>query len=148
VSVGHVGTQAQGARSGSCDRQQPEYQINVTIAVADPQALWTAAAARLLDAPDMTLDDVLDMIGPREDPSIGDCIATLAQPVAVAGCKMDDYWIDSLEDHRLQIEKGSVGTLFKRATTTASRRPPRARRSGPRLALCPPPVLQSDAPVI
>lgn len=43
----------------------------------------------------MTLDDVIDVLGPSEDPSLNDCIATLLKPETVAGCLLDDFWIDA-----------------------------------------------------
>lgn len=77
-------------------RPQPEYRVSLTLAVVDPQALWSAAAARLHSFDGMTADDVLDIIGPREDPDVADCIATLAKPVSMPGCIMDDFWVDEL----------------------------------------------------
>ena len=75
---------------------QPEYRVNVTLAVTDLAALWSAAAAKAMAAPGMTIGDVLDTIGPREAPSVADCIAMLMTPIAVAGCAVDDFWIDCL----------------------------------------------------
>lgn len=75
---------------------QPEYRINVTLAVSDLAALWSAAAARGLAAPGMTIENVLDTIGPREAPCVKDCIAMLVMPMAVAGCAVDDFWIDAM----------------------------------------------------
>lgn len=75
---------------------QPEYRLNVTLVVTDPSALWSAAAARAMAAPGMTVENVLDTIGPREAPCVADCIAMLALPIAVAGCAVDDVWIDAL----------------------------------------------------
>ncbi|QIG79681.1 hypothetical protein [Stakelama tenebrarum] len=75
-----------------------EYRITVTLDVVDVQALWNAAAERALQAPGMTLADVLDTIGPREDPSIADCLAMLAVPTAIPGCTLDDARIRSSEE--------------------------------------------------
>lgn len=75
---------------------QPEYRITMTLAVDDLAALWSAAAAKAMAAPAMRIEDVLDTIGPREAPSVADCIAMLVAPVAVAGCAVDDFWIDCL----------------------------------------------------
>ena len=77
------------------DGLQPQYRISLTLAVSDGRALWAAAAARLLAAPGMTLDDVVEVIGPCEDPSISDCIATVLKPADVPGCLLDDFWIDA-----------------------------------------------------
>jgi hypothetical protein len=75
---------------------QPEYRINVTVAVNDIAQLWSAAAARAMTAPGMRIEDVLDTIGPREAPSVRDCLAMLAVPGAIPGCRVDDFWIDSM----------------------------------------------------
>ena len=77
--------------------QQPEYRLSLTLSVPDADALWAAAAARLLVAPGMTLDDVVDVIGPRQDPSVLDCLTAVVSPDAIPGCVLDDFWIDSLK---------------------------------------------------
>lgn len=69
------------------------YRVTLTLSIEDAGALWNAAAERALQAPGMTLADVLDTIGPREDPSIADCIAMLTGPAAIAGCAVADYAI-------------------------------------------------------
>lgn len=67
------------------------FTVALTLNVADARALWSAAADRALAAPGMTLADVLDTIGPREDPSIADCIAMLTSPGAIAGCALEGF---------------------------------------------------------
>lgn len=67
------------------------YTVSLTLTVDDARALWAAAADRALAAPGMTLADVLDTIGPREDPSIAECIAMLTAPGALPGCTLDGY---------------------------------------------------------
>lgn len=125
---------------------QPEFRVNLTLAVTDLHALWTAAAAKLLAAPDMTLDDVLDVIGPREDPSVADCIATLAKPIALTGCVMDDFWIDCLRGSPPRIDLDGAVLDFK---LTAGDRVPRrqvySRTQMPHLALCMMPPVRDDA---
>lgn len=108
VNLEHGGRLGQESICEAGQNRQPEYRINLTVVVADPQALWAAAAAKLLAMPDMTLSDVLDVIGPREDPSISDCIATMTTPVAVSGCVMEDFWIDSLRDCASGIASAAV----------------------------------------
>ncbi|MDT8758485.1 hypothetical protein MZO42_07230 [Sphingomonas psychrotolerans] len=66
------------------------YTVTLTLNVEDSQALWTAAADKALQA-GMALSDVLDTIGPREDPAIMDCIAMLTAPGAIAGCALDEF---------------------------------------------------------
>lgn len=72
------------------------YTVSLTLTVDDVRALWSAAADRALAAPGMTLADVLDTIGPREDPAIAECIAMLTAPAALPGCSLQSY--DVVED--------------------------------------------------
>lgn len=88
---------------------QPEYRISLTLSVADASALWTAAATCLLAAPGMTLDDAIDVIGPCQDPSILECLTAIACPAAMAGCQLDDFWVDGLKSRPPRLE-----TLFDR----------------------------------
>lgn len=67
------------------------FTATLTLTVEDARALWNAAAEKALQAPGMTLSDVLDTIGSREDPSIADCIAMLVSPAGIAGCALDDF---------------------------------------------------------
>lgn len=129
------------------ERPQPEYRVNLTLAVVDPQALWAAAAAKLLSAPDMILSDVIDVIGPREDPSITDCIAMLAKPATLAGCLLDDFWIDGLRGCPARPDAGATGIAYQltSADSTPRRPAPSHRLRAPHaLVLLPP--LQDDAP--
>lgn len=70
------------------------FTATLTLTVEDARALWTAAAEKAMQAPGMTLSDVLDTLGPREDPSIADCIAMLVVPAGIAGCELDDFSVD------------------------------------------------------
>ena len=74
----------------------PEFRVTLSLAVADMAALWSAAAARAMHAPGMTLEDVFDTLGPREAPDVAACISLLALPVALPGCRIDDLRIDSV----------------------------------------------------
>ena len=115
------------------DGLQPQYRISLTLAVSDGRALWTAAAARLLAAPGMTLDDVVEVIGPCEDPSISDCIATVLKPADVPGCLLDDFWIDAFAKTPPRLVQGD-------GRSDGGERPVRrsaARRTaGPRRCTC------------
>ena len=71
------------------------FTVTLTLNVEDAQALWSAAADKALQA-GMALADVLDTIGPREDPAIADCIAMLTAPAAVAGCVLDDFEVEAV----------------------------------------------------
>lgn len=67
------------------------FTVTLTLTVEDARALWSAAADRALASPGMTIADVLDTIGPREDPSIADCIAMLTAPAAISGCALEGF---------------------------------------------------------
>ncbi|WP_213982632.1 hypothetical protein [Sphingomonas sp. dw_22] len=65
--------------------------VTLALTVEDARALWSAAADRALSAPGMTIADVLDTIGPREDPSIAECISMLTAPAGIAGCALEGF---------------------------------------------------------
>jgi len=75
---------------------QAGYQVTLTLSVSDAGALWAAAANRGLTVPGATIEDLEDVIGPREDPSIEACIAMLAGPTAVAGCALENFEVEEL----------------------------------------------------
>jgi hypothetical protein len=132
----HVGRD-QASPFDTSARPQPEFRISLTLAVTDAQALWTAAAAKLLCSPGMSLDDVLDVIGPREDPSIIDCVALMAKPIALPGCMLDDFWIDCLQGCPPRTDVPSAVQALRLASPEApSRRPPSAHRAPAGLRLC------------
>lgn len=64
------------------------YQLTFTLAVTDPSALWAAAAALAMNSPNMTMDDVIETIGPIDAPQVEDCLALLIQPERFGGCDM------------------------------------------------------------
>ncbi|WP_052134496.1 hypothetical protein [Sphingomonas sp. 37zxx] len=130
---------------GFSEHPQPEYRVNLTIAVRDVEALWVAAAARLLSAPGMTLDDVIDVIGPQQDPAVEECIATVAKPTALPGCIMDDFWIDSMQGCPSRIEiADAIPQHWKPAVERGPWRAALARRPVA-TALCATPTPQDGA---
>lgn len=74
------------------------YRISLTVSVDDVDALWAAAAAKALGMPGMTLEDVYDVLGPREDPAIADCLSMLAAPPRMPGCTLEDFAVERLAD--------------------------------------------------
>jgi len=66
------------------------YQLSVTLKVEDGRALWSAAVQHALAA-GMEMADVVEVIGPAEDPSVSDCIALLLDPSALAGCDVETF---------------------------------------------------------
>lgn len=70
-----------------------EYRIELRVSVTDARSLWAAAAAKALAIGLMTMEDVQDTLGPREDPSIADCLSLLAEPAALPGCGLEDFTV-------------------------------------------------------
>lgn len=66
-------------------------KVELSLTVRDCASLWDAAALKGLSTPGMRLADLVDVIGPREDPEIAECIALLAQPATIAGCELEDF---------------------------------------------------------
>lgn len=84
---------AQGAsRTGASELR--EVDVTVRLSVNDTGALWAAAAAKALSA-GMTIDEIAETIGPREDPSVVDCIALLCEPAGLPGCAIEDFTVAS-----------------------------------------------------
>lgn len=63
------------------------YDMRCQMRVDDAVALWDAAAVKARTYPDMTEETVVEMIGPREDPEILDCLLLLVQP-SLPGCEV------------------------------------------------------------
>ena len=93
------------------------FTVSLTLTVEDARALWAAAADRALAAPGMTLSDVLDTIGPREDPSIADCIAMITSPGAIAGCTLESFEVveSAMELAPAQIIQLPTQTMLRAA---------------------------------
>jgi len=73
-----------------------EVRISLLLSVEDHGALWDAAAIKGMSAPGMRLDDVVDVIGPREDPAIAECIAMLTQPAPLPGCSLGGFDVEAI----------------------------------------------------
>ena len=96
---------------------QPEFQVSFTLSVRNATALWSAAARKGLSAPGATIDDVMDVIGPREDPSIADCLAMLAAPAALEGCALQNF---EVAETRTGFGRPLVADNDERQVRTAS----------------------------
>ena len=86
--------QAMSAYTNPGVSQGDRYRISIAIDVVNTRALWNAALSRGLMAPGATFEDVVDTIGPCDDPAIADCLAMLALPADLKGCLVDDFTID------------------------------------------------------
>ena len=119
----------------------PEYRVSLTLSVSDVTALWASAAARLLAAPGAEFCDVVDVIGPREDPSICECIAALARPAPVVGCALEDFSVDCIESASERPDVTiALPDVPAEPVVVKTRRAPAARRPQPALRLCAPPA--------
>lgn len=70
------------------DISDREFEFTLKLRVECPNALWKAAANHCTSIFDYSKDDLIDLIGPSEDPSIEDCLMVLALPAKMAGCTM------------------------------------------------------------
>ena len=70
---------------------QPAFRIELSLTVADAAALWSAALDRALAQPGADYDDVIEVLGPSEDPDLAACLAMLTAPSAIPGCNLDDF---------------------------------------------------------
>lgn len=71
-----------------------EFQFTLNLRVDSQEALWRAAAKHCRLSSAMPVDDIIDLIGPVEDPSIEECLLVLALPTRIAGCEMLDVRLD------------------------------------------------------
>ena len=90
--------------------QAEEFRLCLSLSVVDADRLWSAAAARATTViPGATEEDVEDMIGPREDPNLADCLALLTGPSAIPGCTLTDFRVEernnSVADHPTRTRK-------------------------------------------
>lgn len=65
-----------------------EFEFTLKIRVECLKSLWQAAAVHCMSQYNDSTDDLIDLIGPQEDPSIEDCLMALVLPERVSGCVM------------------------------------------------------------
>lgn len=58
--------------------------------------LWQSAARLCLEDPTLSAEDIEDLIGPCEDPSISDCLMVLALAQSIPGCARLDAGLDEI----------------------------------------------------
>ena len=73
------------------------FNFSLQLEIESRSQLWQAAALECMKQPSMTLEDVTDLIGPVEDPSVHDCIMMLALRTQVDGCRRLDARLAALE---------------------------------------------------
>lgn len=106
----HESSHAEGRKSengcGGSDLQA-QYKVNLTLVLNDPAVLWSAAATKGIKVMGMAINDVLDIIGPREKPALAQCISILIRPDSIPGCSVDDFWIDFIPDLPTRADLGA-----------------------------------------
>lgn len=85
----------------AADARGKEFEFRLKLRVECPTTLWHAAARHCGSSIDQSIDDIADLIGPPEDPSIADCLMALALPDRIAGCIMTNVFLDHEGDPRL-----------------------------------------------
>jgi len=69
-------------------------EITLSISVHNRSMLWDAAVMKALSASSLRIGDLIDVIGPREDPCVAECIAILTQPAEIPGCALEDFDVE------------------------------------------------------
>lgn len=87
---------------------QIEYQFSLKLRVDSPGKLWQAAALRCMAQPGICEEDVTEMIGPSDDPSIADCLMVLALPEQLPGCTRLDVALDDRGSDYLPGQNSAV----------------------------------------
>lgn len=74
-----------------------DFLFALKVRVECPSTLWRAAASHCMRSMAVRAEDLADLIGPPEDPSIEDCLMALALPAQIPGCSLLDVDLE-LED--------------------------------------------------
>ncbi|MEO8723664.1 MAG: hypothetical protein ABI395_09115, partial [Sphingobium sp.] len=80
---------------GAGDPGGTEFLVTIALSVRDVDLLWRMAATHALSIAGLEQEDVEDVIGVLEDPSIADCLAMLLVPKPVAGCVITSFSVAS-----------------------------------------------------
>lgn len=70
------------------------FDVCLKVDITDAALLWRMAAAHALAVSALEMEDIEEVIGPMEDPSLADCLAMLLVPQSVAGCALTDVRIE------------------------------------------------------
>ena len=77
------------------------HQIVATVSVCNPLALWDVASDLLTDTADLSPEDIIELIGPREDPAIEACLMSLiSSPDRIPGSSLEELLVSPTEDQR------------------------------------------------
>ena len=98
------------------------YQLTLTLSIADVTALWGAAAALAMDSPYMTMDDVIETLGPIDAPQIEDCLTMLIQPERFGGCQVEGLEIAAAAAAPIPAAAGGAGSADEMRGRVEARR--------------------------
>jgi hypothetical protein len=68
-------------------------KVTFSVSVHDQSMLWDAAVMKA-SAASLRVKDIIDVIGPREDPCLIGCITFLTQPADITGCELEDFDVE------------------------------------------------------
>lgn len=94
---------------------QQEYWFSLRLRVDSPAQLWQAAALRCLSQADLSQDEVEDLIGPADDPSIADCLMLLALPERLPGCTRLDTRLEPVGAQEASMQPAMEPGVFERS---------------------------------
>lgn len=101
VRVGAVPARATGGgRAGRKTNQRgggrmsPRLRIAIDLNIQNTDDLWAHVSGRLAANYALTVDEVIETIGPRQDPDLFNCLAMLLDPPTWKGCVVDGFRID------------------------------------------------------
>ncbi len=90
-----------------------EFKFSLRLRVEHPALLWQAAARLCLADPSLSGDDIEELIGPREDPSISDCLMVLTLSQTLPGCARVDASLEELGAPICGIATGMPAAILK-----------------------------------
>ena len=76
------------------DNDAERIQVTFSVSVFDQRTLWDSAVMKALSTSSLRIGDLINVIGPREDPHLAECIASLAQPAEIPGCALEDFDVE------------------------------------------------------
>lgn len=79
--------EARGSRPLECPELAQDYIFTIRVSVDDTGLLWRTAAAHLLSTGIRGEEELIELIGPREDPEIAECLSLLLGPQQLPGVR-------------------------------------------------------------
>mgnify|MGYP000851834540 FL=1 len=79
--------EARGSQPLECADSGQDYMFTIRVSVDDKDLLWRTAAAHLLSAGIEGEEELIELIGPCEDPEIAECLSLLLGPRQLPGVR-------------------------------------------------------------